>query len=225
MIDFHTHTFFSDGVLNPAEHIRRALVAGYKVLGITDHVDFSNIEFVYHSMLKIISEISDSGWDIKVIPGVEITHVPVNKIEKIVNAARDLKIPLVIVHGESPVEPVEKGTNRAAIEAGVDILAHPGLIEPVDVKRASELGISLEITARKGHSITNGHVAKIAGEYETLLVLDTDAHAPADFFTPLFRDTVLLGCGLDEKRIILLNQNMKTISEKCLLKLDKEVNK
>ena len=225
MIDFHTHTFFSDGVLNPAEHIRRAFVAGYKVLGITDHVDFTNIEFVYHSMLKIVAEISGSGWDIKVIPGVEITHVPAKKINKIVQLARDLKIPLIINHGESPVEPVEKGTNKAAIEAGVDILAHPGLIEPADVKRASELGVSLEITARKGHSLTNGHVAKLAIEYGAPLVLDTDAHAPGDFLNPSLRETILRGCALDEAGIISLNKNMANISEKCLLKLDKGVFK
>ena len=151
MIDFHTHTLLSDGVLIPAEQIRRAYVAGYKVLGITDHVDFSNIEFVFNSLLTLISEMQDSTWDIKVIPGVEITHVPANKIEKAVQIAKNLKIPLIIVHGETPVEPVEKGTNRAAIESGVDILAHPGLILPEDVKRASELKINLEITARKGH--------------------------------------------------------------------------
>jgi len=38
MYDFHTHTFLSDGVLSPIELIRRALVRGYKAIGVTDHV-------------------------------------------------------------------------------------------------------------------------------------------------------------------------------------------
>ena len=37
MIDLHTHSFFSDGVLSPSELIRRAVVKGYKAIAITDH--------------------------------------------------------------------------------------------------------------------------------------------------------------------------------------------
>jgi putative hydrolase len=220
MIDFHTHTFFSDGALSPAEHIRRAYISGYKVLGITDHVDFSNLEFVYSSILNLVSSIENSGWDIKVIPGIEITHVPASKIEKIVTKARDLKIPLIIVHGESPVEPVEKGTNRAAIESQVDILAHPGLIEENDVKKASELGISLEITARKGHSLTNGYVAKISKKYNTKLVLDSDAHIHSDFLTELLRTNILYGSGMDFEQIKILEKNMIALSEFLIKRIE-----
>ncbi|WP_429885909.1 PHP domain-containing protein, partial [Geoalkalibacter halelectricus] len=46
MIDLHTHTLFSDGELIPAELIRRAAVAGYTALAITDHVDLSNLDFI-----------------------------------------------------------------------------------------------------------------------------------------------------------------------------------
>jgi putative hydrolase len=221
MIDFHTHTFFSDGVLSPAEHVRRALVAGYKTLGITDHVDASNLEFVYTSMLNFIRSIENSGWDIKIIPGIEITHVPASKIEGTVSKARDMKIPLVIVHGETAVEPVEKGTNRAAIEAGVDILAHPGLILEEDVKRASELGINLEITARKGHSITNGLVAKLAKKYDARLVLDSDTHAPGDLLSESFRTSVMYGCGMESAQVAGLEKNMADLSEKLIKRICK----
>lgn len=220
MIDFHTHTFLSDGVLSPAEHIRRAYIAGYKTIGITDHVDFTNIEFVFESIIKSIDMIKGSGWDIKVIPGVEITHVPAKKIEKIVNKARDMKIPLVIVHGETPVEPVEKGTNRAAIESFVDILAHPGLILEDDIKMAAYNKVNLEITARKGHSLTNGHVAKLAMQYNTRLVLDTDSHAPGDFFNQELRMLVLKGAGIDDDKIKIIENNIidtaKTILERVM---------
>lgn len=212
MIDFHTHTLCSDGYFLPAEHIRRAVVAGYKVVGITDHVDFTNMEQVYTSIVKLTEEIKDCGWDITVIPGIEITHVPASRIEKLVGQARTLGVPLIIMHGESPVEPVEKGTNRAAIEAGVDIVAHPGLITDEDVKRAAELGVSLEISARKGHSITNGHVAKQALRYGAKLTLDSDAHSDGDFLTPSFRQTVMTGCGMDEDQIKALEQNMKQLA-------------
>ncbi len=211
MIDFHTHTFFSDGVLSPAEHVRRAVVAGYKVLGITDHVDHSNIEFVYKSMLNFTRSLVDCGWDIKVIPGIEITHVPAKKIGELTKKARDMGIKLIIVHGESPVEPVEKGTNSAAIEAGVDILAHPGLIEPDDMMKAAERGINIEITAKKGHSITNGWVARLAEKFNNRLVLNSDAHAPGDLLTPAFRTTVMKGAGMTDKQIIDLENNIESL--------------
>lgn len=219
MIDFHTHTFFSDGQLSPAEHIRRALVAGYKFIGLTDHVDFSNIEDVYRSVKKMCDEAKECGWDITAVPGVEITHVPAKKIGDIVKKARDMGIPLVIVHGESPVEPVEKGTNRAAIEAGVDILAHPGLIEPADMERAAELGINIEITARKGHSITNGYVAALAEKFGNRLVLDSDSHIHTDFLTESFRQTVMVGCGLSEKRIAALEENCRILAKTIMSRL------
>ena len=66
-----------------------------------------------------------------------------------------------MVHGETPVEPVPAGTNHAAINAGVDLLAHPGIIAEEDVKLAAAKGVALEITARKGHSLGNGRVAAL----------------------------------------------------------------
>lgn len=214
MIDFHTHTLFSDGVLSPAEHVRRAFMLGYSVIGLTDHVDFSNLEFIYESILKFKDSMKNCGWDINIIPGIELTHVPVKKIATIVNKARGIGVPLIIMHGESPVEPVEKGTNLAAIDAGVDIVAHPGFISDEAVKLAVKNKVSLEISARKGHSLTNGYVAKIANKHGAKLVLDSDAHTPADFLTDAFKEKVALGCGMDEKQILSMEENIKEIAKK-----------
>lgn len=219
MIDLHTHTFFSDGVLGPSEHARRALQAGYRVLGITDHADFSNLEQIRDGMSRFRQDMEGCGWDIQLIPGVEITHVPASRMERIVTRARDLGIPLLIVHGETPVEPVEPGTNRAAIECNVDILAHPGLITETDVRLAAENNVSLEITARKGHSLTNGHVAKLALAQGAPLVCDTDAHAPGDFFTPRLRELVLLGAALDRDAISALEDNTRRLVDRLLTRL------
>jgi histidinol phosphatase-like PHP family hydrolase len=95
------------------------------------------------------------------------------------------------------VEPVPKGTNRAAIEAGVDILAHPGLITMEEVELAREKGVALELTARKGHSLTNGHVARLARDTGATMVLNSDAHSPGDILNPLVRERAILGAGLE----------------------------
>ncbi len=71
--DLHTHSIFSDGELIPAELVRRAMVLGHDVIAITDHVDMTNVEFVVKAVVKAVDLCEDY---IRVIPGVEITHVP-----------------------------------------------------------------------------------------------------------------------------------------------------
>ncbi len=190
MIDLHTHTILSDGALIPSELVRRAEVNGIEAIALTDHVDFSNIEFVIAGLSKV-TDILNRYSNIYVIPGVEITHVPIEVIDDIVSMAREKGSRIVIVHGESPVEPVIEGTNRAAIRAGADILAHPGHITEEDARLAAQKGVYLEITSRRGHSETNSHVFEIAQKTGAKLVLNTDAHLPEDILTKEMRDVVL----------------------------------
>ena len=119
MIDLHTHTIFSDGELIPYELVRRAEAIGYQAIAITDHVDFSNIDFVVPSIVKAVKKLKGHA-ALEVIPGAEITHCPPGLISELVREARALGAKIVVVHGETIVEPVLEGTNRAAIEAGAD---------------------------------------------------------------------------------------------------------
>lgn len=210
MIDLHTHTLLSDGELLPSEMVQRAKEKGYTAIALTDHVDSSNIERVVKELAKAADELNRLG-KLKVIPGVEITHVPVKGIKEMIRKARDLGARLILVHGETIVEPVPPGTNRAAVEAGADILTHPGLILPEDVKLAKERGVYLEITARKGHSLTNGYVTKLAVEFGARLVFSTDAHSPSDLVTDSERDKILCGCGLDKDGIKKIIKNAEGI--------------
>lgn len=195
MIDLHTHSLLSDGVLLPSELVRRAEAKGYRYWAITDHADVSNIDHVVPRIASVVRELNNH-WNIKVIPGVELTHVPPETISGLVQKARDLGACLIVVHGETIAEPVPPGTNRAAIEAGVHILAHPGLITPEEVRMAARKGVLLEITSRKGHSLTNGHVARLAGESGAALVLNSDAHSPGDFMPESLARKVVQGAGL-----------------------------
>ena len=137
MIDLHTHTIFSDGELLPAELARRAKVAGYRAIAITDHADASNLELIVPRISAMAREYS-AYMDLTIIAGVELTHVPPGLVEQETRRARALGAQVVVVHGETIVEPVERGTNLAAIEAGVDVLAHPGLITEEEVRLAAE---------------------------------------------------------------------------------------
>lgn len=215
MIDLHTHTLFSDGELLPAELIRRATVIGYKAIAITDHVDQSNIDIVVPRIVKAIKALKDHI-SITAIPGAEITHVPPDLISSMVKEARQLGARIVVVHGETIAEPVMEGTNRAAIEAGADIVSHPGIISTEDMLFAKEKGVALEISARKGHSLANGHVARALLKFGTPLVINTDAHSPGDLITRESARRILLAAGIEDNRIETIFETSKSLVEKSL---------
>ncbi len=198
MYDFHTHTFLSDGVLAPVELIRRAIHVGYRVMAITDHVGEGNLEFILKALIKDCA-MASRRWDILALPGVEITHTPKEDIAMLAREARKMGARVVNVHGETVVEPVESGTNWAAVNSeDVEILAHPGLVTLEEARIAARNGIFLEVSARKGHAFANGHVVRIAQEADAKIVMDSDAHAPEDLLTREFAMKVALGAGLDE---------------------------
>jgi len=212
MIDFHTHTLLSDGELLPTELVRRAVAIGYKGIGLAYHVDVSNIDFVVPRIVKSAKNLTSNK--IKVVPGVELTHVPPKDIAALVKYARYNGIKLIIVHGETIVEPVIPGTNAAALDTGIDILAHPGLITLKEAKTAAKKGIYLEITTKKGHSLTNGHVAMTACKAGAKLVINTDSHAPDDLITRERAVSVLIGSGLDMLRVRSVLRNSEVLLRK-----------
>ncbi len=205
MIDLHTHTVFSDGELIPSELARRAEFIGIKGLGITDHGDFSNMDYIIPRLVKA-AESLEGVLSTKIVPGIEITHVPPSLIDAAVKLARSLGARIVIVHGETLVEPVAPGTNMAAIMAGADVLAHPGLITEEEAALAAEKGVMLEITARGGHSLANGHVALIAKKTGASLVLNTDSHAPRDLINRDFAIKIAAGAGLSASEFEMMQK-------------------
>jgi len=193
--DFHTHTILSDGDLLPMELIRRAADLDHAAVALTDHASFSNIEWVVKSLKRDCEKAA--SWGIQAIAGVELTYVPVKHIDDAVSLARKVGAELIVVHGETPVEPVEPGTDHAAVvNPEVDILAHPGMISEEDVQLAVENGVYLEISCRRGHSLTNGHVARLARHKGAKLLVNTDAHSPSDLSTMEFAGKVARGAGL-----------------------------
>jgi len=196
--DFHTHTSLSDGDLSPIEMIRRAVVNGYSTIALTDHAAVGDMQRIIPEIIQVCT-MARKYWNILAIPGIELTHVPAQAIKETARKAKELGAWIVIVHGETIVEPVEKGTNLAALSSPhVDILAHPGLLTPGEAQLAAAKGIFLEISARKGHSLTNGHVAKLAREAGARLLVDSDSHTDGDLLTDSFASAVILGAGLDD---------------------------
>jgi len=201
-IDLHTHTFYSDGVLLPSEQLRRAVVKGYGAIAITDHADASNVEELLTALFRFADQQPDD-FDLVFIPGVELTHVAPRSIAPLARRAKELGAGLVVVHGETIVEPVAPGTNAASVACpDVDILAHPGLMTAEQAALAAANGVYLELTSRGGHSLSNGHVARVARETGASLVLNTDAHYPRDLIDQDFARQVAASAGLNDDEVV-----------------------
>lgn len=195
--DFHSHTYLSDGELSPVELIRRAVVAGYATLAITDHCGIGDLQRIISTLKADRDAVRDAWPEIEVFVGVELTHLPPAVIPQAAYRARELGAEIVNVHGETPAEPTAPGTNAAATHCElVDILVHPGLITEEDATAAKERGIFLEITYGRGHSLTNGHVAKTALHVGANLLVNSDAHIPPGLLSPEMAQRIARGAGL-----------------------------
>jgi len=213
--DFHTHTFNSDGVLSTIELIRRASIQGYAAIAVTDHVALGSLE----RTIKEASEdcaLARKYWDILAIPGVELTHVPPQAISEMAERAKEMGAWLVVVHGETSVEPVEKGTNLAAVRSPfVDILAHPGLITIEEASLAAQNNIFVEITSRRGHSRTNSHVASVSQKAKARLLVNSDAHDENDLLTSSLIESILHQANINQR------QHKQILDRNPLLLIDK----
>ena len=214
MFDLHIHSLLSDGALLPSEIARRYEEKGYKIIAITDHCDYSNIKSNTRAIVEFCKNWPKNS-PIRILPGVELTHIPLEHFHPLTKLARKEGIKIIIGHGETPVEPVIAGTNRAALLSDIDILAHPGNITRDDALLAGEKGIFLEITARRGHAQGNKHVAEIARETKANLIINNDCHTPENIIGIAELKQAALDAGLSESEI----ENLYNIEKKFLEKL------
>ena len=217
MYNLHSHTLLSDGSLLPSEVAVRYLDKGYKVIAITDHADYCNIKLLTEAIVRFSSHWPKTS-GITILPGIELTHIPPEQFKPLAKYARTHGIKVIVAHGETTMEPVAKGTNRAALRSDIDILAHPGMITDEDVQLAKKNNIFLELTSRKGHSNANNHVAKKALEYGAKLILDNDSHEPEDIITPEELAEVGINSGLNKESIDTIYKNVELFLKNGRLK-------
>ncbi len=218
MYNLHCHSLLSDGVLLPSEVAVRYADRGYKVIAITDHADYSNIKQAITAILRFTKEWPKNNNYIKVLPGIELTHLPPQHFKPLARYARKRGIKVIVGHGETPTEPVIRGTNRAALEAGIDILAHPGLINDEDTMLACKRGVFLEITSRRGHCDTNSFVAAQALKFGAPMILNTDGHVPQDIIAPQDLRVVGLVAGLNDLQIEEIYRKVEGFLTRCGMK-------
>ncbi len=202
-IEFHSHSLFSDGILLPAALVREAGIRNIKALAITDHADASNIDTVLQPILKFLKA-EEKTLEVKLIPGIELSYTKPQDIEKYAKLARKHGAKIVIVHGESPIEPLYPGTNHSAVQQKgiVDILAHPGFITKEDVELAKKNNIFLELSAKNGHKDGNKHVAILALEIGAKMLVGSDAHNENGLITQEQALNICLEAGLTQDQAL-----------------------
>jgi putative hydrolase len=201
LYDFHSHSFFSDGELLPTELIRRAIVRGCNALAITDHAAASNIEELVAKVTRDC-DLAWEEWGVRILPGVELTHCPPRSIARLAAQAKRVGAKVVVIHGETLVEPVPPGTNQASVECpDVDVLGHPGLLTEEEAHLARENGVFLEITSRRGHCLGNGNTVIVGRAAGAKFLVNSDTHAPGDLHTEEFARTVARGAGLTPEEV------------------------
>ena len=225
MFDFHIHVSCSGGAdgLLPSEAMRLAKCAGFRAIGLITRADAATLPILLPHLVRMVKT-SSLYADIEAFAGVELVHVPAPLLPDVVEQARDLGAALVLVHGESipcrVLDVVEVGTNHAAIRAGADIVAHPGLITPEDAGLAAERGVLLELSTAPRHSLANGHVVRMAERFGCGLVLNSDAKTAQDFEAPevtqSLRKAAALGAGLDAEGLARLNATSRQLVQKLL---------
>jgi putative hydrolase len=196
-VDFHSHSYLSDGETSATDMWYEAESLAHRALALTDHLSMEDPKPMLDRLHR-----EAKAWERTAflpIVGVELTKVPPRRIAEAARAARKAGAEIVIVHGETIVENVPKGTNHAALESGlVDVLAHPGLLDPRDAILAKENSVVLEISGRRGHSLCNGHVARLALAAGAELVVDSDAHDPEQLIRMEMARKIAIGAGVPE---------------------------
>lgn len=199
--DFHAHSFLSDGATSPTDMWSAAEQLGHRALALTDHVALEDPT----PLLRRLSEeaVAFDRGPMTTLVGVELSKVPPSKIAQAARRARRAGAEIVIVHGETLMEYVPPGTNHAALAAPeVDLLAHPGLLTERDADLAHAQDKVLELSGRRMHGLTNGHVAARALAGRVDLVVDSDAHHFNELIPAPLARRIAQGAGLAPEGVV-----------------------
>ncbi|MDR2727177.1 MAG: histidinol phosphate phosphatase domain-containing protein [Deltaproteobacteria bacterium] len=197
MFDAHIHPGTN---LVPAEAAALARQAGYRRIALLCRCDQTSLRRLFPPLFRACGALALYG-EGEVLPGVELVHLPPPLLAETVAEARALGAALVAVHGEFPGGCVPLGTNLAALEAGADLLLHPGNLTDAEAALAAARGVHLELSLCSRHALFNGHIARLAERHQAPLLTGSNAGRPEEIVALPDRRAILHGAGLDETAI------------------------
>lgn len=156
--------------------------------------------------------------EIEIFVAAKLTHTPPGLITQAIGAARKNGAQLVLGFGETiaPDQPQPMpGTNLSAIEGGVDILLHPGLITPEEARLAARRNTALEISLSPAHALANGHIRMTAAKTGAAMIFGSDARETGDFLSADHIRRIALGAAMTEEDF----RNVMRVSVRLLNRL------
>ncbi len=176
IIDLHMHSTVSDGTLSLDELTETAIGRGYSVMAFTDHVTSSSYKRIAETIIDWVERNQDKYEDVVLIPGVEITFASPKEIGMITEYVRSIGTKWVVVHGEASFEKTPLGTNDAAVEHGVNVLAHPSYITDEQVIKSLKTGTAFELSARDCYNYANKQIAETVMQNGGKMIINSDSH-------------------------------------------------
>lgn len=194
--DLHTHTRESDGVAGVEEMAQAARSSGLSYLAITDHSPSLTVarglspERLAAHVARIRAVASDLGF--AVLAGAEVDIRPDGTLDypDEVTAGLDWVVASIHSHFRLDEEAMTRRLLAACEHPHVQVLGHPsgrliGRRDPYAVdlervlRRAAETGTAVEINASPDRLDLSAEWARRARALGVRLVIDTDAHSPA----------------------------------------------
>lgn len=192
-VDHHIVTSLSVGAALPLAMLARASLLRLQAIRLADLVDAATLEPVLAAQHALLPDALHAG--VELIPGVCLAHVPPGRLEDLVAKARTLGAQQVAVYGETLGDHVARGTNLAAIEAGADVVLHPGLITLEETTLAAANNVALELCGHPAHCLANGHVAAMASRAGARVVVGSGARAVDAMLDRRGLECIRLGAG------------------------------
>ena len=148
--------------------------------------------------------------------GVELLNIPPALIRPAVAESRNCGAQIVLVHGESIMDAVEKGTNFAAIDAGVDILACPGMLDQAAADLAAERHVFVELSGSPRHAFANARTIAMCISSQVAIVCGSGASRAEELHSPELWSKIMEGAdvSLDGSHPVL---NAVRLGEKILM--------
>ncbi|MGH9312000.1 MAG: DNA polymerase/3'-5' exonuclease PolX [Vicinamibacterales bacterium] len=196
--DLHSHTTASDGRADVLTMARAAKAAGLDYLAVTDHSralamveGLDEARALAHA--KVVREVSRRA-GITLLAGIECEILPDGRLDLADDCLAELDIVVASVHSAFNQEEAQMTDRilRAIENPWVDVLGHPTgrrLLKrapyAVNIERvidtAARLGVAMEINSHPHRLDLNDAQARLARARGVAIVVDSDAHTPAEF--------------------------------------------
>ena len=197
--DIHSHTDWSDGRATMREMAEGARAMGYSYVGITDHspritvVHGLNAERLV-AQSREMADVQEQVDGVALLQGIEVDILEDGALDLPDVVLEILDVVIASPHVKLRQEPAAMTERmlRAVSNPHVDVIGHPTGRRPGSreganydfeavFKEAAKNGVALEIDCDPARLDLSPEMARLARDLGCDFVLDSDAHAPAEF--------------------------------------------